>query len=207
MNQPTSAARAFCPNPFCAAMQTQLIRTGRYDRETGAWEMKCPLCRQLLMVGDNPQVESQVSARPVSPNLTTEPDVTSILLVDDSPKIRRYLKALLETQRGWRVTEEAENGEDALQKAQHLKPDMIIMDVLMPLMNGLDAAEQIRKIFPTMPILMISAHGLRHLCEVAKAVGAKGYVLKSEAGSCLIPAVKAVLRSESYFSPDELFRS
>jgi CheY-like chemotaxis protein len=188
-------------------MQTQLIRTGRYDSETGAWEMKCPLCHQLLMVTDNPQVESQVSARPVSQSLKTEPDITSILLVDDSPKIRRYLKALLETQRGWRVTEEAENGEEALQKAQQLKPDVIIMDVLMPLMNGLDAAEQIRKVFPTMPILMVSAHGLRHLCEVAKAVGARGYVLKSEAGSSLIPAVKAVLRSESYFSPDELFRS
>lgn len=188
-------------------MQTQLIRTGRYDLESGSWEMKCPLCHQVLLVPDRAHASDQVATRPAASNLSVEPDLTSILLVDDSPKIRRYLKEILEGQRNWRVCDEAENGEEALHKAQALQPDLVILDVLMPLMNGLDAAEHIRKVFPTMPILMVSAHGLRHLCELAKSIGVQGFVLKSEAATSLIPAVKAVLRHEPYFSPEELFRS
>jgi two-component system, NarL family, response regulator LiaR len=128
-----------------------------------------------------------------------------ILLVDDSPTIRRHLRQLLEP--SWIVCGEASNGEEGIEQCRSLHPDLVILDVVMPVMNGIDAAEKMRQLFPQTPLLMVSAHGLRRLCELARDIGVSGYVLKADAGRTLVDAVDAVLRHELHFPPADYFHT
>jgi len=97
------------------------------------------------------------------------------------------------------VCGEASNGQEAIDKARELKPDLIILDITMPVVNGIDAAEAIRKTMPHVPILFLSMHQGRQIIAEAKRIGVLGYVRKSDAAATLLNAVDALLRNEPFF--------
>ena len=123
---------------------------------------------------------------------------TRILIVDDSPLVRQRLRDLLQQHPHWRVCGEAANGQDAIARAAELSPDIILLDFLMPGMNGMQAAREIGKMIPDVPILMFTTHLSRQLVEEARNVGIRGAVAKSDA-RYVVDGLEALLRHESYF--------
>ncbi len=121
-----------------------------------------------------------------------------ILVVDDNPAVRHYLRAILEQQSSWRVCDEARTGREALQRVQKMLPDVILLDFQMPDLNGLDVAEQISQMFPDIPILMVTIHFSKQLAEAARRVGVRGACAKSDVGS-IVEAVDALLHQKTYF--------
>jgi DNA-binding NarL/FixJ family response regulator len=121
-----------------------------------------------------------------------------ILVVDDNPAVRHYLRALLEQQNTWQVCAEARTGREALQRVEKNPPDMILLDFQMPDLNGLDVARQISRLFPKIPILMVTVHLSRQLAEEARRVGIRGACAKSDVGS-IVEAVDALLHEGTYF--------
>jgi DNA-binding NarL/FixJ family response regulator len=121
-----------------------------------------------------------------------------ILIVDDSPLVRQRLRVLLQQHPGWEICGEAADGRDAVRKAQLLTPDLIVLDFLMPEVDGLQAARQIAQLVPGVPILMFSMHLSKQLMEEAKNVGVRGAVAKTDTRH-LIEGVEALLRHESFF--------
>jgi DNA-binding NarL/FixJ family response regulator len=121
-----------------------------------------------------------------------------ILVVDDNPAVRHYLRALLEQQSTWQVCDEARTGEEAIQRVEKNPPDMILLDFQMPDLNGLDVARQITKVFPQIPILMVTVHLSKQLAEEARRAGIRGACAKSDVGS-IVQAVDALLHAGTYF--------
>ena len=121
-----------------------------------------------------------------------------ILLVDDNPSVRHYLRTILELQTSWRVCGEARNGIEALHRVLESPPDVILLDYKMPDLNGVDVAKQIYELFPDIPILMVSLHFSRQLADAARTVGVRGFCAKQDVGS-IVEAVEVVLRHETYF--------
>jgi RNA polymerase sigma factor (sigma-70 family) len=117
-----------------------------------------------------------------------------ILVADDHGVVRRGLRALLESRRGWKICGEAANGREAVERAKRLKPDVAILDIGMPGLNGVEATRQIRKVSPKTEILILSAHGSEKLALEVLEAGARGYVVKEEADESLMVAVDALLR-------------
>jgi DNA-binding NarL/FixJ family response regulator len=125
---------------------------------------------------------------------------TRILIVDDSGLVRSRLREMLQQHAEWKVCGEAANGREALDKVQTLSPDLIVLDFLMPGMDGLQAARELRKLVPHVPILLFTMHLSRQLIEQARNAGVRGAVSKSDARR-LVEGVEAVLRNEPYFIP------
>jgi DNA-binding NarL/FixJ family response regulator len=125
---------------------------------------------------------------------------TRILIVDDHDVVRRGVSSLLGGHPGWEVCGEARNGREAIALAAEVKPDVIIMDISMPGMNGLEATRQIVRDNPHAEVLVLSMHDSEQLIRQVLASGARGYLLKSDAGTDLIAAVEAVRRRKRYFS-------
>ena len=123
-----------------------------------------------------------------------------ILVVDDHDVVRRGLRSVLEAHPGWQICAEATNGRNAVAQAQELNPDVIVMDISMPDMNGLEAARQIKKICPKVEIVMLSVHFSDQLVREIVNAGAKSYILKSDAERDLVIAVEAVANHRSYFT-------
>ena len=115
-----------------------------------------------------------------------------ILLVDDHPIVRQGLKTLLEGRPGWEVIGEASDGAEALEKARDLSPDVMVLDVTMPRMNGLEACRLLRKRAPQLEILFVTQHDSPQMMREALEAGARGYVVKSNAARDLLAAVEAV---------------
>lgn len=115
-----------------------------------------------------------------------------ILLVDDHPIVRQGLKTLLAGHPGWEVIGEASDGMEAVDKADHLQPDVMVLDVTMPRMNGLEACRLIRQKAPGMEILFVTQHDSPQMMREALDAGARGYVVKSNAARDLLEAVEAV---------------
>jgi DNA-binding NarL/FixJ family response regulator len=124
--------------------------------------------------------------------------VTRILVVDDNPSVRRYLRGVLEQHEGWQVCDEARNGQEAVERFQIVRPDVVVLDFQMPGMNGLDAARIIAQISPETPILMVTLHLSRQLADEARKAGIRGTCAKADIG-CVVDAVGALLREETYF--------
>jgi len=97
------------------------------------------------------------------------------------------------------VCGEARNGEEAVQLAAELLPDLIILDLTMPVLNGLGAAERIKKLLPEIPILILSMHDGNSLLETFRRIGGRGYVPKNQASERLLEAVDSLARGEAYF--------
>jgi DNA-binding NarL/FixJ family response regulator len=115
-----------------------------------------------------------------------------ILLVDDHPVVRQGLKTLLEGQSGWEVVGEASDGFEALDKADNLQPNVIVLDVTMPGMNGLEACRLLRQRVPSLEVLFVTQHDSPQMMREALDAGARGYVVKSNAARDLLEAVQAV---------------
>ncbi|HZT31399.1 MAG TPA: response regulator transcription factor [Bryobacteraceae bacterium] len=124
----------------------------------------------------------------------------SFLIADDHELVRRGLRTLLETQPNWIVAGEASDGREAVEQALRLKPDLVIMDITMPELNGLDATRQILKSLPQTQVLILTMHESEHVVREVLASGARGYVLKSDAGRDLIAAAEALSQRRTFFT-------
>jgi DNA-binding NarL/FixJ family response regulator len=124
-----------------------------------------------------------------------------ILITDDHAVVRRMLKLLIETHSGWEVCGEAENGLEAIVKATELKPDLVIMDLAMPVMDGIRASREILAEMPTVPILMHTLHYSSELELEAKKVGVRRVVAKAQAGEELLNAIEALLDESGKTAP------
>jgi DNA-binding NarL/FixJ family response regulator len=124
-----------------------------------------------------------------------------LLLADDHEIVRKGLRALLEAQPGWEVTAEAADGRDALDKAHSLKPDVAILDISMPLLNGLEAARQIVKNGSPTKVLILTMHDSDPLVQQVLEAGVRGFLLKSDAARDLVAAVDALRRNKTFFTP------
>jgi two-component system nitrate/nitrite response regulator NarL len=121
------------------------------------------------------------------------------LITDDSGTMRRALRAILDGYHRVEIIGEACNGEKAIQQAQALQPDLIVMDVSMPILDGLSAAQVIKGFSPETKILIFSMHMVTEFIESAKKLGLDGFVYKEEGGESLLKAVDAVLAHQTYF--------
>jgi DNA-binding NarL/FixJ family response regulator len=115
-----------------------------------------------------------------------------ILVVDDHPVVRQGLRTLLGSRPEWEIIDEAEDGVEAVEKADRLKPDVVVLDVSMPKMDGLEACRRIRKNVPKSEILIVTQHDSSQMLREAVSAGARGYVVKSDAARDLLAAVEAV---------------
>ncbi len=124
-----------------------------------------------------------------------------VLIVDDHAILRDGIRSLLEIQPEIRVVGEAANGREALEKARLLLPDVVLMDVAMPEMNGLEATRQIKALNPQIQILILTQHDDREYVEPLLQAGASGYVLKRSGGREVITAIRQVYESGAYLEP------
>jgi DNA-binding NarL/FixJ family response regulator len=122
-----------------------------------------------------------------------------ILVADDHEAVRKGVCAILSSRGDLEVCGEAANGREAVDKALELMPDLVIMDITMPVLSGVEAIREIRRNLPSVPILVLSTHEGRQVIENVKALGVQGYIAKSEASTTLLLAVERVLRNESFF--------
>src|SRR5215471_2701315 len=123
-----------------------------------------------------------------------------ILIADDHAVVRAGLRALLESRSGWEVCAESTDGRDAIEKAAKLKPDVAVLDIGMPLLNGVEATRRIRAASPSTEILILTMHESDDLVQQVVEAGARGYILKDDADRVLLAAVDAVRNHKSYFS-------
>jgi DNA-binding NarL/FixJ family response regulator len=123
-----------------------------------------------------------------------------ILVADDHQVVRRGLRALLESKTGWQVCAEAANGGEAVEKAKELQPDVAVLDIGMPLLNGMEATRQIRKESPGTEILILTMHDSEFMIQGVLDAGARGYILKDDADRNLLAAVEALRRHKPYLS-------
>ncbi len=121
-----------------------------------------------------------------------------ILVADDHPIVRHGLKTLLSADPAWDVIAEAEDGVEAVEKAARLNPDLVILDVTMPRMNGLEACRRIRKSNPQCEVLIVTQHDSPQMMREALDAGARGYVVKSNAARDLLAAVAAVSQHQPF---------
>jgi DNA-binding NarL/FixJ family response regulator len=123
-----------------------------------------------------------------------------ILLADDHPIFRFGLSSLLGSHEGWEVCGEATDGRDVLEKYRQLKPDLLILDVCLPILNGLDTARQILKLNPAQAILILTAVDSEHVIRDCLEAGVRGWVFKSDGTTDLTTAVEAIQQRKSIFS-------
>jgi DNA-binding NarL/FixJ family response regulator len=124
-----------------------------------------------------------------------------IIVVDDHAVIRRGVQGILRAFPEWELCGEADNGQEAINLAQSIKPEIIIMDVSMPGLNGLEATRIIRNILPSTKILLLTLHSSSELVRSAFRAGARGYVLKSDAEHELVRALNVLAGDGTYVSP------
>ena len=127
--------------------------------------------------------------------------VLRILVADDHEVARKGIRSLLESRPGWEVCAEAKDGREAVEYAGTMKPDIFLLDVGMPNLNGLDAARQILAMNPDARILIVTIHDSEQVVREILAAGARGFLLKSDAGRDLIAAVEALQHRRTFFTP------
>jgi len=123
-----------------------------------------------------------------------------ILVVDDHAVVRRGVRALLESHAGWEVCGEATNGRDAVEEALRLRPDIVVMDLSLPGLNGLDATRRILQDAPGTEVLVLTMHHSEELARDALQAGARGYVLKRDADEDLIAAVESLRQHKPFLT-------
>lgn len=125
-----------------------------------------------------------------------------ILLADDHNVMRAGLRLLLERQSGFKVTGEASDGRQAVEQAEATKPDVVVLDIAMPNLGGIEAAQRISAMLPQARIIILSMHSDESYVLRALKAGAKGYLLKDSAENDLIEAIRAVSQGKAFFSPE-----
>lgn len=124
-----------------------------------------------------------------------------VLLAEDHTIVREGIKSLLASQGNISIVGEASDGREAVEMARRLLPDLVIMDISMPLLNGLEATRQIREKLPQCKILVLTVHDNREYVHQILKAGASGYLVKKTAASTLFEAIQAVYQGEAFFSP------
>jgi DNA-binding NarL/FixJ family response regulator len=123
-----------------------------------------------------------------------------ILIADDYEGWRRQVRSLFQARPEWQVMAEAVDGPEAIQKAEELKPDLIVLDIGLPKLNGIEAARRIRQLSPTSKIVFLSQNNGLDVVRAALGTGAQGYVCKTDAGRALLPAADAALQRRQFVS-------
>jgi len=123
-----------------------------------------------------------------------------ILVVDDHDVVRRGLRSLVQTQPGWQVCAEAATGRQAVTQAIRLKPDLAVLDLNLPDLNGLEVARRLRRVRPGMKILVLTVDESEDLVNAVLEVGARGFVLKADAGRDLLGAIESISKDRPYFT-------
>jgi DNA-binding NarL/FixJ family response regulator len=124
---------------------------------------------------------------------------SKILIVDDHEVVRQGIRTILRSRPQWEVTGEAVNGKDAIEKAKALDPDVIIMDITMPEMSGIEATREISKMKLRAAVLVFTMHESKNLAATVQEAGARGFVLKSHAARDLLDALEALLAGGTFF--------
>jgi two-component system response regulator NreC len=124
-----------------------------------------------------------------------------VLLGDDHAVLRQGLRKILEDRRDWRVVAEAGNGRDAVREALEQKPEVAVLDIGMPILNGIEATRQIARRAPNVRVVILSMHSDQAYVTQAVHAGARGYVLKESAGDELIEAIGTIAAGGTFFSP------
>lgn len=124
-----------------------------------------------------------------------------ILIADDHELMRRGVRSLLEAEAGWTVVGEAADGQELVEKTEKLRPDVVVLDISMPRLNGLEAAHRIKKILPEVKILILSMHDSEQLARSVLDAGARGYIAKSDTARDLVIAIEALRRNKTFFTP------
>ena len=127
-------------------------------------------------------------------------DPLRLLVVDDHAVVRRGVRALLESRPGWEVCGEAVDGQEAVRKAAELKPDIVVLDISLPGLNGLEATSRILKESPESEVLILTMHHSEELAQQVIKAGARGYVLKSDADQNLVAAVDKLSQHQTFFT-------
>jgi DNA-binding NarL/FixJ family response regulator len=122
-----------------------------------------------------------------------------ILVADDHEAVRKGVCTILASRSEFEVCGEAANGEEAIEKAISLKPDLVILDINMPVLGGFGAAKEIQRLLPEVRILFFSMHDSGQFVDEAKKAGVQGFVAKDRAGETLVMAVDALLRGQTFF--------
>jgi len=123
-----------------------------------------------------------------------------ILIADDHEVVRRGIRSLLDSHPGWEICGEARDGREAVDLSRELKPDLVLLDIGMPNLNGLDAARQILATQPLTRVLVLTIHDSDQVVRDVLAAGARGFLLKSDAGRDLLTAVEAMQRHRTFFT-------
>lgn len=124
-----------------------------------------------------------------------------ILIADDHDIVRRGLRSLIEARPEWKVCDEANSGRDAVAKAEEKKPDIVILDISMPELNGLEAARRIRRVSPNSEILILSVHYSDQLIKEILDLGVRGFIVKSDSDRDLMVAVETLANHKPFFTP------
>ncbi len=125
-----------------------------------------------------------------------------ILIADDHDVVREGVRALVEDQPDWEVCGVAANGRQAIEEAEKLKPDVIVIDMTMPELNGVEAIRQIRRLLPKTEIVVFSGHRSEDMVRETFDAGAKSYICKADAGRYLIDAIRSLAAHKPFFTPE-----
>ena len=125
-----------------------------------------------------------------------------ILIVDDHPLMRKGIAMTIDAERDLKVTGQVDSAEEALEKLDAIGPDLVIIDISLPGMNGLELVKHLQALHPELPLMVVSRHDETLYAERALRAGAKGYVMKLEAADTIVEAIRRVLRGGIYVSPE-----
>lgn len=125
----------------------------------------------------------------------------TILLADDHTVVRQGIVKLLEGEKNLKVIGEAGNGRDAVSKVEQFKPDVVLMDISMPLLNGIEATRQIKRISPQTKVIILSMHSHDRFISELLTLGASGYLVKDSTGADIIMAINAAMKGDTFLSP------
>jgi DNA-binding NarL/FixJ family response regulator len=134
------------------------------------------------------------------PSKAGDPESLKILVIEDHDVVRKQVCRVLESDPDFEVICEAANGQEGIRQAEELQPDIIVLDISMPTLGGIEAAIPIRRVAPKARIVFLSQHNSKRIAEMALATGALGYVVKSSAGADLVLAVKAAKEGKKFVS-------
>ena len=121
-----------------------------------------------------------------------------MLLADDHPLIRRMVRSTLQQHEHLEVVGEAEDGTQTVEQAKKAKPDVVVLNITMPHLNGFQAAREIKKHLPQSAIVILSTHADEYFVEEAKNIGVRAYIAKSRVGDALVKAVEAAVKGEDF---------